>query len=123
MRVERLALALIAIASLAVACGSEDRADALGGGALDQIGKAQRVQVEATLRTAVMAQEAYFAQSGTYTSRIEDLTAGGVSVPADVSLQIASASTTSFCIQATHTGEGGTLHYAKETGAVEDGPC
>ena len=105
-------------------CAEGDREAAVGGGALDQIGKAHRVQLEAALRSAAVSEEAHFAVNGTYASSVGELTASGLTIPPDVSLVIAAATSSAFCVQGTHAQlEGVTLHYANSPGAIQEGPC
>lgn len=123
MRFRSLVLVLVAVLALG-GCAEGDREAAVGGGALDQIGKAHRLQLEAALRSAAVAEEAHFAVNGTYATSIEELSAGGLTIPPDVSLVVSTASSSAFCVQATHAQlEGVTLHYANSPGAIQEGPC
>ncbi len=114
MRTSVLVVCLLALASCSSAAvpGAQD--------AIDQTDRAFRVQAESDLRNAANAEEAYFAQTGIYTT---DMAALGVNSSGDVTLSAPQADAAGFCVQAVHVGSGTTWHFQKAEAAVADGPC
>ena len=87
---------------------------------LDQADKASKAQVDVALQDAARAEMSHQATTGSYTT---DLAALGVNPPSDVSLTVASAEATDFCIEATHVDLDGTWHITSGAPVVTDGPC
>jgi hypothetical protein len=88
------------------------------GNVLDQVDKAYVAQAQSDLRNASVAEDAYFAQNGTYST---DLNALGVHPSSGMNMMVAQADASGYCIQAQH--ETSMWHYSKATGSTETGPC
>lgn len=99
----------------AVAPGGQD--------VLDQADKAREVQVEATLRMAAAAEQAYNAENGTFTTSVPDLqTRYGLNIGSGVTITIPRADATTYCIQA-HQASLGDYHLANTDAMMVKGPC
>jgi hypothetical protein len=90
------------------------------GDVLGQVDKASAVEVEAALRSAAVAEEAYFAQQGTYTT---DVAALGVNPGPSVTLTAARADAADFCIQGTHARSPDDPWHISKGGAPARGGC
>lgn len=84
-----------------------------------QVDRAKVVQIESALTTAARAQEEHRATQGTYTA---DARALGANPPVGVTLTVAQADATRYCIEATHSGLEGTWHVTSSSPAAE-GSC
>jgi type II secretory pathway pseudopilin PulG len=109
----------LGVASLLLLAGCSSAALPGADNALEQTDKAYQVQAEADLRNASNAEEAYFAENGTYTT---DLAGAGFNPSGDVTVSVLQADAVGFCIQAVD-GSGSTWHLRKSEGAMTDGPC
>ena len=87
---------------------------------LDQADKASKAQVDVALQDAARAETSHQATTGSYTT---DLAALGINPPSDVTLTIASADATNFCIEAAHSDLDGTWHITSGAPVVSDGAC
>jgi hypothetical protein len=85
---------------------------------LEQADKAESVLLEESLRIAVVAEEAYFAQHDEYTSDLAEL---NVSVAPGIVLTIPRADKTTFCVQVSD-GDA-LLHRTPEDDGPVEGPC
>ncbi|MGH2694949.1 MAG: hypothetical protein ACRDJJ_09090 [Actinomycetota bacterium] len=90
------------------------------GDVLSQVNKAYAVEVEAALRNASVAEEAHFAQQGTYTTDIQAL---GVNPGPNVVLTVVRADATDFCIEGTHERAADALWHVSKGGAPSQGAC
>ena len=87
---------------------------------LNQREKAWTSAVESDLRNAAPIAEGYFADTGTYTG----LTKTSMLTSEGVTLTIATANDTGYCINATHTNlSGETWSLNSATGRVVEGAC
>lgn len=107
-----------AVLLLTVACSSGGTAGTQS--VLDQADKASKAQVDVALQDAARAEMSHQATTGSYTT---DLAALGLNPPSDVTLSIASADATNFCIEAIHSDIDGTWHITSGAPVVTDGPC
>jgi hypothetical protein len=109
---------IAAAALLLTACSSA--AEPGAGEVLGQVDKASAVEVEAALRNAALAEEAHFAQQGTYTT---DVAALGVNPGPSVTLTVARADAADFCIQGVHARISDEVWHVSKGGAPVRGPC
>ena len=73
------------------------------------------------LRDASIAEEAYFTDSGTYTTDLGTLQEQGLEIPAGVTVRVIHASATRYCISV--SGSAGTFYVDSETGQPGTTPC
>ncbi len=88
---------------------------------LSQVDRAKVLEVEVELQNAARAEEAYFAQNGSYTT---DPAALGLNPPEDVALVITQLSVAEYCVQATHQDLGDVVYHVSKTDPVPtEGAC
>lgn len=92
----------------------------VGEDALDQVDRAQLVQLQTTLQEAAQAEEAYFAEAGTYTTDVGLL---NINVPPQVALTITQHSSDDYCIQGAHSSLEGAWHVSKTSPQPAEGEC
>ena len=91
------------------------------GDVIEQIDEAKKVQLESDLRNVAVAEEAYFAQTESYST---DLTALGVEPSENVAITVVTADANGFCAEAAFTdAPDAKLHVVSGGTASEDGPC
>jgi hypothetical protein len=87
---------------------------------IEQADRAQLVQLQATLHEAARAEEAYFAEAGTYTTDVGLL---NINVPPQVALTITQPSSDDYCIQGAHSSLEGAWHVSKTSPQPAEGEC
>lgn len=88
---------------------------------IDQIDKAKSVQLEAELRNVAVSEEAYFAQTETYST---DINALGYSPSAGITVTIVSADVSGFCAEAAFDDAPDTkLHVMNGGTTPKEGAC
>jgi hypothetical protein len=73
--------------------------------AVAQKAKATKVAVEAALRSAVVAEQAYFVETQTYTAHLATLEQVGFNPTSRVDVRIAWADGAGFCLDSTSAGD------------------
>jgi hypothetical protein len=87
---------------------------------LDQADRAQLVQLQVTLQEAAQAEEAYFAETGTYTTDVDLL---NINVPPELALTITQPTPEDYCIQGAHRSLEGAWHVSKTSPQPAEGEC
>ena len=120
-RVRVTAWALVAFGFVS-ACTSAGLPGA--GGALDQVDKAYQAEINVALTDASKAQQNYAASHGMYASDLSALVSEyGLNVSPDITLTIARADASSYCVQATHAKAEGAWHISPESPTPAAGAC
>jgi len=91
--------------------------------ATEQVDKAQKLQVDVTLRQVAQAEEAYFAENGVYATDVASL---GVTVPPEITVTITLPSAAEYCIQTVHSGladDSAVWHLSKTDPNIIEGVC
>lgn len=89
--------------------------------ATEQVDRAKIVQLEVTLRQAAQAQEAYFAENGSFAT---DIAALNMTVPPEIALVVTMPNAAEYCIQGTHTEvEGSLWHISRSEPTPAEGAC
>ena len=114
---KRLAMVAL-IATLLSGCSSAAAPGA--GDVLGKVNDAYAIEVEAALRNAAVAEEAHFAQQGTFTTDVPSL---GVNAGPSVTLEVVRADATDFCIQGTHAQAPDAPWHVTKGGAPAQGAC
>jgi Tfp pilus assembly protein PilE len=105
---------------LATGCSS---ASVGGTDFLEQVDKAERVQIEAALRQAAAAEEAHFAQSGAYTNEPGALQGFGFAASSAVTITVARADATGYCVEGALASQPGAKLHVTNEGAISEGGC
>jgi Tfp pilus assembly protein PilE len=87
---------------------------------LEQVDRAQLLQLQATLQEAAQAEEAYFAEAGTYTTDVGLL---NINVPPEIGLTITQPTTGDYCIQGAHRSLEAAWHVSKTSPQPVEGEC
>ncbi len=77
--------------------------------------------VASVLKNAATAEEAYATEAMRYTTKVSDLEAQGLVVQPGVTVKVATATKTAYCLEA--SGAGIVLSYDSATGAPKRGRC
>ena len=119
--------ACLLVAFAFVACGGEEASDDTPAyqeeiEAAAQAGAESRV--ESGLKNAATAQEAYFVDNMTYSTSLKQLEIDmGLKVPVGVTVDIADASDSGYCMTATHESLDATNFVDSETLEPAEGDC
>ena len=89
---------------------------------LSQREKGWESNAKSDLRNAAVAQESYFTDNDAYTGNTADLETEGWNPSADVTLSIASADATSYCMDAVHNSGGDAWMFDSASGLAQ-GSC
>ena len=91
---------------------------------LRQREKGWRSQMESALKNAATAQESYLTTSTAYTNNTGLLASEGFKSAPDVRISVATATSTRYCMQATHTSlTTVTYFYDSDSGRPTTGTC
>jgi hypothetical protein len=93
-------------------------------GVLGQSNKASVAQMDVLLQNASESEDEYFSTAGSYTTDVGALRSIGLNVPKGVTLTVASADATGFCLQASGgvTAQS-TWHYKSDQQTPLPGTC
>jgi hypothetical protein len=87
---------------------------------LEQADRAQLVQLQATLQEAAQAEEAYFAEFGTYAT---DPAVLNINVPPTIALTITQPAPDDYCIQGAHRSLDAAWHVSRTSPQPVEGEC
>jgi hypothetical protein len=81
-------------------------------------------EVDSALKNSATAEESFAATTGTYTSNVSDLVDQGLRLPGTVTVRVARATATGYCMEATHAlAAGQVFHYSSDVGRPTEGAC
>ena len=81
-------------------------------------------EVDSALKNSAMAEETFAVTAGTYTSNVSDLVGQGLRLPGTVTVRVARATATGYCMEATHAlAAGQVFHYSSDVGRPTEGAC
>lgn len=116
-------LACLVAAGLA-ACGGDDGGNdkpAEQESSAEGPSQAQLDSLETALKNAATAEEAYAVDNLTYTASVSDLEATGLTVPSGVTLEVAAATDSSYCLEASLDET--VMYLDSETRDPQEGTC
>ena len=93
---------------------------------LRQREKGWRSQVQSALKNAATAQESWLTANSAYTLNLADLQSEGFKAAADVTVAVATASGTEYCMNGSHANLNGNapiFHYDSNDGEPLSGTC
>ncbi|MGH2701916.1 MAG: hypothetical protein ACRDJ2_09095 [Actinomycetota bacterium] len=81
-------------------------------------------EIDSALKNSATAEETFAVTAGTYTSNVADLVDQGLRLPGTVTIRVARATATGYCMEATHAlAAGQVFHYSSDVGRPTEGAC